>query len=232
MALRLAGTPFLAIQGTDNQGWVREVTSLDTLPGLKIDQQGTGRVFDYQDGGVSRMFMEDGGKVLLANGAGPPSAPDTHLHIWDASAGSVDAASDTLLTLENDGIAALSFLTPATGIGRVNFGDPGSAARGQIQYEHTTDRFRFVISDTIRLFWSAGALAFQEPTAISTTTGDLTLDPAGKVALGSGKLITGWGTQTTVGAAGAASALPANPTGYVKIDVGGTTYVTPYYAAA
>ena len=58
------------------------------------------------------------------------------------------------------------------------------------------------------------------------------MDPAGKVALGSGKLITGWGTQTTVGAAGAASALPANPTGYAKIDVGGTTYVTPYYAAA
>ena len=29
-----------------------------------------------------------------------------------------------------------------------------------------------------------------------------------------------------------ASAPPATPTGYAKIDVGGTTYVVPYYAAA
>ena len=65
MALRLAGTSFLAIQGTDNQGWVREVTSLDALPGLKVDQQGTGRVFDFQDGGVSRMFMENGGNMMI-----------------------------------------------------------------------------------------------------------------------------------------------------------------------
>jgi hypothetical protein len=39
-------------------------------------------------------------------------------------------------------------------------------------------------------------------------------------------------TQTTVGAAGAASALPANPTGYFKFNVAGTVYAVPYYAAA
>lgn len=39
-------------------------------------------------------------------------------------------------------------------------------------------------------------------------------------------------TQTTVGAAGAASALPAAPTGYLKINVGSTTYAVPYYAAS
>ena len=38
--------------------------------------------------------------------------------------------------------------------------------------------------------------------------------------------------QTTVGAAGAASALPAQPTGYLKVDVAGTTFVVPYYAAS
>jgi hypothetical protein len=37
-------------------------------------------------------------------------------------------------------------------------------------------------------------------------------------------------TQTTVGAAGGASALPATPTGYVEIKIKGTTYVIPYYA--
>ena len=37
-------------------------------------------------------------------------------------------------------------------------------------------------------------------------------------------------TATTVGAAGGASALPATPVGYIKIDVGGTEYKIPYYA--
>lgn len=37
-------------------------------------------------------------------------------------------------------------------------------------------------------------------------------------------------TQTTVGAAGGASALPATPTGYLTVNVGNTSYVIPYYA--
>lgn len=36
--------------------------------------------------------------------------------------------------------------------------------------------------------------------------------------------------QTTVGAAGGASALPATPTGYVEVKIQGTAYVIPYYA--
>jgi enamine deaminase RidA (YjgF/YER057c/UK114 family) len=37
-------------------------------------------------------------------------------------------------------------------------------------------------------------------------------------------------TGTTVGAAGGASALPATPTGYLQVVIGGTTYKIPYYA--
>jgi len=36
--------------------------------------------------------------------------------------------------------------------------------------------------------------------------------------------------QTTVGAAGAASSLPAQPSNYIKIRIGGTTFVVPAYA--
>lgn len=39
-------------------------------------------------------------------------------------------------------------------------------------------------------------------------------------------------TQTTVGAAGGATALPATPTGYLKFLVGATEYVLPYYAVS
>jgi hypothetical protein len=38
--------------------------------------------------------------------------------------------------------------------------------------------------------------------------------------------------QTTVGAAGAADALPATPSTYFKINVGGTDYVVPAYAVS
>lgn len=37
-------------------------------------------------------------------------------------------------------------------------------------------------------------------------------------------------TQTTVGAAGGASALPATPTGYLTINLGNGPVVIPYYA--
>lgn len=39
-------------------------------------------------------------------------------------------------------------------------------------------------------------------------------------------------TQTTVGAAGGASALPATPTGYLQLMIGNTQFVIPYYAVS
>ena len=37
-------------------------------------------------------------------------------------------------------------------------------------------------------------------------------------------------TQTTVGAAGSASALPNKPTGYLTVNIGNANFVIPYYA--
>lgn len=51
---------------------------------------------------------------------------------------------------------------------------------------------------------------------------------ANKLALGSASYALD--TQTTVGAAGAASALPANPTGYLEVVINGTARVIPFYA--
>ncbi len=41
-------------------------------------------------------------------------------------------------------------------------------------------------------------------------------------------------TQTTVGAAGSATVLPAAPTGYLQLNIGGSTsnYVIPFYKAS
>ena len=65
MPLRLAGQAYMTIQGSDAQGWLREVVVQDAIPGLKINQQGTGRVFDFQDGGASKLYLPDGGDVTM-----------------------------------------------------------------------------------------------------------------------------------------------------------------------
>ncbi|MGE0533132.1 MAG: right-handed parallel beta-helix repeat-containing protein [Hyphomonadaceae bacterium] len=65
-------------------------------------------------------------------------------------------------------------------------------------------------------------------TRSGTAPGVMTV--AGDLAMATGKRIDLQNSQTTVGGAGAASALPANPTGYIPIKVAGTEYVVPYYA--
>ena len=50
---------------------------------------------------------------------------------------------------------------------------------------------------------------------------------ANKLALGS--VTYALSTQTTIGANGAASALTANPVGYLEVVINGTAYIMPYY---
>jgi len=49
---------------------------------------------------------------------------------------------------------------------------------------------------------------------------------------GTGYLDIRTDTQTTVGSAGGANALPGQPTGYIKIKIGGTLRVIPFYDQA
>lgn len=60
-----------------------------------------------------------------------------------------------------------------------------------------------------------------------TTNDDIDIDPAG-----TGKVNLVTVEQTTVGSAGAASAVPATPTTYFQIKVNGTTYVVPAFAVS
>jgi hypothetical protein len=69
--------------------------------------------------------------------------------------------------------------------------------------------------------------------ADGTTVRDLIhVDTGGKSTLeldGQTLSLSNPATATTVGAAGGASALPATPTGYVRINIGATNYKIPYY---
>jgi hypothetical protein len=60
--------------------------------------------------------------------------------------------------------------------------------------------------------------------ANDTSDGDLSISTQG-----TGVIDLNTATQTTVGSAGGASALPATPTGYIKIKIAGTMRVIPFY---
>ena len=56
---------------------------------------------------------------------------------------------------------------------------------------------------------------------------DITINPSG-----TGVLNLATPTQATVGSAGSATALPAQPTGYIKLKISGASFIVPYYAAS
>jgi len=60
-----------------------------------------------------------------------------------------------------------------------------------------------------------------------TSDGDITISTQG-----TGVIDLNTATQSTVGSAGGASALPATPTGYIKIKIAGTMRVIPFYDEA
>jgi hypothetical protein len=60
-----------------------------------------------------------------------------------------------------------------------------------------------------------------------TSDGDISISTQG-----TGVIDLNTATQSTVGSAGGASALPATPTGYIKIKIAGTMRVIPFYDEA
>ena len=127
------------------------------------------------------------GKLMIALGDSPP-APDSDLHIWNGSAGSVTAVSSASLVIEDSANATINLLAPLNGEAGLWIGNSDSVVRGRFIYYGSgaspADTWQFHIVGAARLNYSVGAFAFQEETTISTTGGDLILDPAVNVKIG------------------------------------------------
>ncbi|MDE2022538.1 MAG: hypothetical protein KGI71_06545 [Patescibacteria group bacterium] len=82
----------------------------------------------------------------------------------------------------------------------------------QVQYRFSTDGAKKAFYDGVN------AIRFQD-----------TLTDRFGINMANGMLNLYGPTATTVGAAGTAAALPANPVGYLQFSVSGTTYKVPYY---
>lgn len=104
--------------------------------------------------------------------------------------------------LSLDGLAAIANFI------RFNSGSVGALGLGSTGY--------------LQLDPAKAQLRAQKPVALSVAA---ISQAAGEVGLGTA-------TQTTVGAAGGASALPGAPAGYLRFFIGATEYVLPYWAQA
>jgi hypothetical protein len=118
------------------------------------------------DGTDIKWIVPSTADVILGR-TGAPS-PDTLLHLWAATAGSVAAATNTLLTLENSGTVIISILAPTQG--GIYFGDAADNNVGQITYTHSNNSLGITVGATSQLVWTDGIMAFQRAMTLSSTS--------------------------------------------------------------
>lgn len=76
--------------------------------------------------------------IRAAGGVGiGTTSPESELHIFRGSAGSVTANATSLLSLENSNNAFMHILTPATNVAGVLFGNPGASLDASVRYNNS-----------------------------------------------------------------------------------------------
>ena len=127
---------------------------------------------DFSSDGTDVKLLLKGGADFVIGRTGLPS-PDNLLHLWEATAGSVSAVTDSLLVLENSDNAYINVLAPT--VGGIIFGDAADNDVGKITYTHSTNTLNTTIAGTSQLNHTDGGFAFAKATTISTSSGTLTL---------------------------------------------------------
>lgn len=163
--------------------------------------------------------------------------------------GDIDSANDEFLELKKDGTNFVIGVNSSSGVAMnssVNFGmTTGYITLIAENNVGTTGNFLFSPGGTFdtpkieademqideiegRVFGGSDLDLYNAPlhdSNINLSATDITITP--KATTGRLNIVTA--TSTTIGANGSASALTANPVGYLKIKVNGTEYQVPYY---
>jgi len=130
---------------------------------------------DLSSNGSDIKWIVSNNRDVMLGRTGAPS-PNSILHLWEASAGSVSAANNTLLTLEDSGTALISILAPTQG--GILFGDASDNNVGQITYTHSSNTLGVTIAAVSQLNWTDGIMAFQRAMTLSSTA-TFTIDANG-----------------------------------------------------
>ena len=138
------------------------------LPDNVSIQLGTaGADADISSNGTDIKWIVPATADVMIGRTGAPS-PNSLLHLWEATAGSVSAATDTLLTLENSDTAIVSILAPT--LGAIYFGDAADNDVGKIAYTHGSNTLGITIAAVSQLNWTDGIMAFQRAMTLSSTS--------------------------------------------------------------
>ncbi len=167
----------------------------------RIYYDGTDTFWDLQAVGT-------GGLMMALAGSFP--SPDVNaFHIFKGSAGTITPHAASVLILENLASANVYFSFMVADDKNAGFviNNPTATNHANIQYNGANERWIHRIDGSNRLFYSAGAFAFQEATIVSSSAGDITWNPTGNVVIGADVFIahdvnaglTASTTQTQVG---------------------------------
>ena len=144
----------------------------------KIYYDGTDTFWDLQSTGT--------GALMIGLADSFPSPDGNAVHIWDGDAGAnVVANATALLVLESDSDHYIEFLSTTSNEAGLTFVDSLSSILGRFSYDHNGNKFVYIIGGYTRLIHAGNTFAFQQTMTISTTAGDLTLEPTGTVVLNS-----------------------------------------------
>ena len=119
---------------------------------------------------TERLRLANSGKLLIG---GLQADADTLLHVWNATAGSVAAVANTVLTLENSTHAYLSILTPNDTVGGIVFGDVGSNVAGRLLYTHdpaSPQGFQFYVETALAASLNATGLVLADASTVNIST--------------------------------------------------------------
>lgn len=130
---------------------------------------------------ISDILYSTGAIATDGNLSAGTSSPDSKAHIMTASAGSVSAPANTVLTLENNNDAYISILCPNNKNGGIRFGDPDNNATGYIAYLHGTDVLTFGTAVGNAVTMVNGQILLNGLTALSDTYANLGMKIAGNV---------------------------------------------------
>lgn len=175
----------------------------------------------------------------VAAGSSASLGANGEMQVLDASGnqGTIGLPNGAGLTLNGpagisivcDGTVPICTLDDGTGDTTQVFADEvfvTSAAGDTGTFDSTEMLLSGSAGNTVTLTTTGGTSVMQ----VVDSTNAVSISPEAQTA-GAGGISIGATHQTTVGAAGGASPLPALPDGYLIINVEGTTELIPYYAA-
>jgi hypothetical protein len=122
---------------------------------------------------LASLFESTNG-VTIGLAADAPAPDRSGVHIWKASAGSITAEAESILTIEHNVDMFVNFLTGNDKLAGFVFGDAQDANAGRFYYHNGNNTFYTYTAGVLELAHSAGAFAFQTNTTISST-GTLTI---------------------------------------------------------